>query len=586
MDCLGEAVDGQRRCGGILFLGGHDASNANSIVRGPGAIAAIRVPTVLIDELTANAGCPVSCVKIDVEGAELDVLRGSRRTMETDRPALALDIHPAQLQAAGGSVAEIWELLESASYVPSTASGCLIATPSSRGARSSNCTRSRLIRIPTDLPSDTARKLVIDVQTAGPRESLSGGPVSAGTDAETRPPRTGTMRSQLARDVPPFLQMCSTMAPCMPSSPVARVSQVRSSPNRLCRTVTGRSQVLGAECHPGEAAVLRTLITGGAGFIGSHLADSFVRRGDRLVVLDDLSTGRLHNIRHLVASGQVELIEGTTSRYELVEKLVAQCDRCLHLASAVGVQLVVSNPLESLLRNVHGCDNVLNAAARHGKRVLFTSTSEVYGKNAEGGLAETSDRILGSPFMARWNYAIAKEFGESLAYGLHRDRGAEAIVVRLFNTVGPRQTGMYGMVLPRFVRQALAGDDVTVFGDGTQVRCFAHVADTIRGIQLLLDDDRAVGRVFNIGNTMPLTIMDLARRVIERSGSSSQIRMVSYDEAYDEGFEELGRRQPDTTAIRELTGWETERTVEDAIDDVIVYERARPTDDEDSSLAA
>lgn len=331
---------------------------------------------------------------------------------------------------------------------------------------------------------------------------------------------------------------------------------------------------------------MRILVTGGAGFIGSHLADALCQRGHSLIVLDDLSTGRLHNIEHLVASGQVEFVAGTTSRYELVEELVERSDRCLHLASAVGVQLVVSHPLESLLRNVHGCDNVLNAAARHGKRVLFTSTSEVYGKNAEGGLSETSDRVLGSPFVGRWNYAIAKEFGESLAYGLYRDRGAETIVVRLFNTVGPRQTGMYGMVLPRFVRQAIADEDLTVYGDGTQVRCFAHVADTVRGIQLLLDDDRAIGRVFNIGNTVPLTIMELAHRVIERSASSSQIRMVPYEDAYDEGFEELGRRQPDTTAIRELTGWEPEFTVEDAIDDVIAYERARPTDDEGASVAA
>ena len=331
---------------------------------------------------------------------------------------------------------------------------------------------------------------------------------------------------------------------------------------------------------------MHIFMTGGAGFIGSHLADAFARSGHTLLVLDDLSTGRLHNIEHLIEAGTVEFVEGSTTNSSLVDELMARCDRCLHLASAVGVQLVVSRPLESLLRNVHGADNVLNAAAKHSKRVLFTSTSEVYGKNSAGGLVEDADRILGSPFKARWNYGIAKEVGESLAYGLHRDRGAETTVVRLFNTVGPRQTGAYGMVLPTLVRQALAHEDLTVYGDGTQVRCFAHVSDTIRAIQLVLDDDRALGRVFNVGNTVPLTIMDLARRVIERSGSSSAIRMVPYTEAYEDGFEELGRRQPDITAVRELTGWEPRCTVEDAIDDVIAYERGRPVAGGDSSLAA
>ena len=317
------------------------------------------------------------------------------------------------------------------------------------------------------------------------------------------------------------------------------------------------------------------LITGGAGFIGSHLADALVAHGDRVTVLDDLSTGTTDNIAQLLAVPAFEFVEGSTLDVELIDSLVSAADVCFHLASAVGVQLIVSNPLESLLKNVRGTDNVLSAAARHGRRLLYTSTSEVYGKNSQGALNEDSDRILGSPFKSRWAYAIAKGFGESMAYGLHRDRQAAMITVRLFNTVGPRQTGMYGMVVPRFVRQALEGDDLTVFGNGTQTRCFAHVQDTVSGMLTLFEDDRAVGGVFNIGSSHEIAIVELARRVIERTGSNSKIELVPYDEAYDEGFEELGRRQPDTTAIRELTGWSPSRTVDDAIDDVILHEQSR-----------
>ncbi len=226
---------------------------------------------------------------------------------------------------------------------------------------------------------------------------------------------------------------------------------------------------------------MRNLITGGAGFIGSHLADALVAAGDEVVLLDDLSTGRHENIQHLLDTGAAELVEGTTSDAELVDELVRDADRCYHLASAVGVQLICDRPLESLLRNVRGCDTVLAATARHEVRLIFASTSEIYGKDSVGSLREDSDRLLGSPLKSRWSYANAKTFGELLAYGYHQERGARNTVVRLFNTVGPRQTGVYGMVLPRFVRQALLGQDLTVYGDGTQSRCFAHVADTIDG---------------------------------------------------------------------------------------------------------
>jgi UDP-glucose 4-epimerase len=329
----------------------------------------------------------------------------------------------------------------------------------------------------------------------------------------------------------------------------------------------------------------RFLITGGAGFIGSHLADALVSRGDEVLVLDDFSTGRPENLSHSEATGSLELVEGSTGDAGLVDELVGRVDCVFHLASAVGVQLIVSNPLNSLLSNVRGTDNVLSACSRHGRRVLFTSTSEVYGKNSSGMLSEDSDRILGSPYMSRWAYAIAKGFGESMAYGLHRQEGAETITVRLFNTVGPRQTGMYGMVLPRFVRQALDHEDLTVFGNGTQTRCFAHVHDTVAAIVTLIDCDGAVGRVFNVGTTDEVAIIELARRVIERAGSESKISLVTYEEAYDDGFEELGRRKPDTTALRELTGWEPTRTVDDAIDDVILHERSRLTPQGSPSLA-
>jgi UDP-glucose 4-epimerase len=329
----------------------------------------------------------------------------------------------------------------------------------------------------------------------------------------------------------------------------------------------------------------RYLVTGGAGFIGSHLVDALLARGDRVTVLDDLSTGQAANIEHAVDSPSLSFVKGSSTDADLVDELMKGCDVCLHLASAVGVQLVVSNPLDSLLRNVRGTDIVLSAAARHGCRVLFTSTSEVYGKKSDGALTEGSDRILGSPFKSRWAYAIAKGFGESMAYGLAREGLAETMVVRLFNTIGPRQTGMYGMVLPRFVRQALAGEDLSVYGNGTQTRCFAHVHDVVLALLLLIDNDEALGKVFNVGTSAELAIIELARRVIERSRSKSHIQLVPYEDAYDEGFEELGRRKPDTTALRELTGWDPSRTVDDAIDDVIVHERALVAQEGGSALA-
>lgn len=324
----------------------------------------------------------------------------------------------------------------------------------------------------------------------------------------------------------------------------------------------------------GSEVGLRYLITGGAGFIGSHLVDELVAREDQVVILDDLSTGRRENIEQVAANGSVELVEGSVTDVQMVDELLGRSDCCLHLASAVGVKLVVSEPLETLRRIVHGTDVVMSAAARHDKPVLFASTSEVYGKNSDGSLDEESDRIIGSSFKSRWSYAIAKSYGEALAHGYHLEHGAATIVIRLFNTIGPRQRGAYGMVVPRLVRQAIAGEDLTVYGDGSQSRCFLHVHDAVSAILTLTQHPGAIGRAFNIGNDYAITILKLAERIIERCGSRSKIRFVPYEEAYDEGFEELGQRRPDTAALRELTGWCPRRTLDDALDDVIDYQRA------------
>jgi UDP-glucose 4-epimerase len=319
---------------------------------------------------------------------------------------------------------------------------------------------------------------------------------------------------------------------------------------------------------------MRYLVTGGAGFIGSHLVEVLAERGDHVVVLDDLSTGSASNIEHLLGSGRVELVEGSVLDAELVDDCMSSADACLHLAAAVGVYLIVSRPLESLLSNVRGTDIVMTTAARRGCRLLYASTSEVYGKHSDGALKETSDRVVGSPFVARWGYATAKAFGEALLHGYAREAGASFTAARLFNTVGPRQKGNYGMVLPRFARQALAGEDLTVYGTGAQSRCFVHVADTVRALLLLTETDAATGRVFNVGSSDEIQIVDLATRVIERAASSSRVRLVPYEEAYGKGFAELGRRKPDTTELRRATGWAPTRSLDQMIDDVIAYERS------------
>jgi UDP-glucose 4-epimerase len=291
------------------------------------------------------------------------------------------------------------------------------------------------------------------------------------------------------------------------------------------------------------------------------------------VILDDLSTGRLSNIESLLASDQVHFVEGSVLDQRTVRVLMNHVDACFHLASAVGVKLVVNQPLDSVLNSVRGTDNITSTAADVGVRLLFTSTSEIYGKNGTGPLHEDSDRVLGSPTTARWSYSTAKAFGEILAYGYANERGASTVVARLFNAVGPRQSASYGMVLPTLVRQALAGEDLTVFGDGTQTRCFTHVDDTTDALLRLINCDAAIGGVFNVGAPHEVRIMDLARMVLKRTGSDSRIRVVPYEQAYASGFEELGRRVPDCSQLERLTGWSAQHTVDDAIQDVIADQR-------------
>jgi UDP-glucose 4-epimerase len=318
----------------------------------------------------------------------------------------------------------------------------------------------------------------------------------------------------------------------------------------------------------------RYLITGGAGFIGSHLSDALIARGDEVVILDDLSTGSIDNVRHLLDNERFSVREGTVLNHPLVAQLAGRADVVVHLAAAVGVKLIVEEPLRSLLTNIRGTEIVLDAAAMGDCRVLVASTSEIYGKNAFGALTEDADRILGSPFIARWSYSEAKAVDEILAHAYWRERGTEAIVVRFFNTVGPRQTGDYGMVIPRFVRQALRGEDLTVFGTGEQQRCFCHVSDVVRAILALVDHPDSPGDPFNVGARNECSINELAASIIEKTASSAAVAHIAYEDAYEVGFEDMERRVPDTSKLERLTGWRHEKTLDDILDDVIAFERS------------
>lgn len=315
------------------------------------------------------------------------------------------------------------------------------------------------------------------------------------------------------------------------------------------------------------------LITGGAGFIGSHLADYLLDRGERVIVLDNLSTGLYENIEHLLGRPDFEFVLGSILNADLMDDLMARADSVFHLAAAVGVELIVQRPLESLATNIRGSETVFEKAHKHGSRVLVTSTSEIYGKNTSDRLQEDDDRILGSPLKSRWSYSEAKAIDEILAYTYWKEKGLSTVIVRLFNTVGPRQTGHYGMVIPRFVNQAIRGEPLTVYGDGRQTRCFCYVGDVVGALAALLDTAEAYGRVFNLGGAEEVTMLELAERVISIAGSESKIRFMAYEEAYEEGFEDMQRRVPDTTRARELVGFEPSVSLDEVIAMVVADQR-------------
>lgn len=323
----------------------------------------------------------------------------------------------------------------------------------------------------------------------------------------------------------------------------------------------------------------RYLVTGGAGFIGSHLCESLLARGDSVVVLDNFSTGSASNLALVESHPDLRIVHGSVLDALQVDELVRDSDVVIHLAAAVGVKLIVEQPLRSFITNIRGSETVIEAAFRHRKKTLIASTSEVYGKNGAAPLHEGADRILGSPGIARWSYSTAKAVDEILAFAYHRERGLPVTIVRLFNTVGPRQSPAYGMVIPRLARQAVAGEPLTVYGNGNQTRCFCHVADVVEGLLLLLDHPDVAGEVFNIGGPEEISIVDLAKRVIETAASTSEVQLVPYAEVYDSGFEDMMRRVPDTTKVRTTTGWAPTRSLDDILKAAItdaVAEAAAP----------
>ena len=300
---------------------------------------------------------------------------------------------------------------------------------------------------------------------------------------------------------------------------------------------------------------MKVLITGGAGFIGSHLTDRLLEAGHRVTAIDDLSTGRLANIAHLEGINGYQFVHETIMHEAVMDRLVSECDAIYHLASAVGVELIVSRPVEVIERCILGTEIVLKTAHRYKKKVLITSTSEVYGKNAKVPFSEDDDRLLGPTTKSRWSYSCSKAIDEFLALAYHKEKQLPIVIVRLFNTVGPRQTGQYGMVVPRFVQQALSGKPLTVYGDGSQQRCFGYVGDVVGALVGLMEHPEALGRIFNIGNTEEVSILELARRVIQLTSSDSTIRMIPYDEAYEAGFEDMARRIPDISRVASLISY-------------------------------
>jgi len=317
----------------------------------------------------------------------------------------------------------------------------------------------------------------------------------------------------------------------------------------------------------------KVLVTGGAGFIGSHLCEALLHRGDEIWVIDDLSTGRIENIAHLASNETFHFAEGSILNSSSLQPLVRQVDLVFHLAAAVGVQKIIAAPVDTIEINILGSLNVLNLAARYHKLCLVASTSEVYGKSTKYPFTEDDDVVYGPTTKTRWSYACSKAIDEFLGLAYHNTQNLPVVIARLFNTIGPRQTGRYGMVLPRFVDQALHGEAITVFGDGRQTRCFADVSDVVRAMLLLVDHPAAIGQVFNVGNPEEVAIGDLARLVKKLSGSDSEIRFIPYDEAYEPGFEDMQRRIPDIGKIFRLVGYKPKLKLREIIARVIESRR-------------
>jgi UDP-glucose 4-epimerase len=314
---------------------------------------------------------------------------------------------------------------------------------------------------------------------------------------------------------------------------------------------------------------VKYLVTGGAGFIGSHLVENLIKRGDQVVILENFSTGVIDNLA--AVEGKYKLETGSILDKSVVDRLVSQSDYVVHLAAILGVFNIVNNPLESLKTNLQGSEIVLEVADKYKKPFLLASTSEVYGKNSKVPLNEEDDRIIGHPLKSRWAYSEAKAVDESLAYFYYLENDLPVRIVRFFNTVGPRQLGHYGMVVPRFVSAALNNEPLSVYGSGDQIRCFCHVTDAVKALLLVMDSDKAVGQVFNVGNSSQISIMELAKKVIEITGSKSGIEKIAYEKAYPEGFEDMQRRVPDISKIKQVLGWEPEINLDQIIKDIAAF---------------
>jgi len=312
---------------------------------------------------------------------------------------------------------------------------------------------------------------------------------------------------------------------------------------------------------------MRVLITGGAGFIGSHLADFYLSEGHQVTILDNLSTGNLANIKPILQS--ITFVNGDIRDSKTVDDLVSKSDLVLHMAAYLGVKNIMENTLESIDSNFMGSEVVLKAATGHKKRIILASTSEIYGTNSQQPLNEESDRVVGAPQMIRWTYSDSKSLEEASAYVMHDRHGLPVTTARFFNTVGPRQTGQYGMVIPRFVQAALSNEDLLVYGDGTQSRVFCHVSDVVRAVNLLANDDQTIGDYFNIGGVGEISIMALAQRIIEMTGSKSKIKIIDYSEAYEVGFEDMQRRVPDISKIASKVGWKPSKNLDNILTDVV-----------------